>query len=201
LGTRENIIRVALDNFLVFGVRAVTMDEIAKLAGISKKTIYEEFSSKEELVNATVDETIMEYKCDIEEMQRTDVSAIDHLLLMTKYLREKFTRMNPLLLHDIQRFYPKCWNKISEFKTSKVLQNLTMVLEQGKASGDFRREIDSELLAYMRMDQITNAFVLQKSKSNFSLLECQLAVLDHFIHGILTDQGRSNYYKKLLSSD
>jgi len=201
LETRENIIRLALQNFLVFGVRAVTMDEIARLVGISKKTIYAEFSSKEELVNAAIEASLNEYKCDLDEMDTINESAIDHLLRMTRYVRETFTSMNPLLMQDIQRFYPKCWQKINEFKTEKVLQNFIMVLEQGKQSGDFRKEINSELLAYMRMDQITNTFSSNYSKSSHSFLDCQLAILDHFIHGILTDQGRSNYYWKLQTQE
>lgn len=199
--TRQNIIRIALENFLVYGVRAVTMDEIARIAGISKKTIYEEFSSKEELVNAAIEASIKEYRCDLDEMGSIDESAIDHLLRMTRYLREAFTSMNPLLMQDIQRFYPKCWHKVNEFKTEKVLQNIIMVLEKGKESGDFRTEINSELLAHMRMDQITNSFSSNYSKSSKSFLDCQLAILDHFIHGILTDQGRSNYYKKLQTQE
>ncbi|GEO20936.1 TetR family transcriptional regulator [Cyclobacterium qasimii] len=177
------------------------MDEIARLAGISKKTIYEEFSSKEELVNAAIEAFISEYKCDLDEMGTIDDSAIDHLFGMTRYLRETFSSMNPLLMQDIQRFYPKCWQKINEFKTEKVLRNIVMVLDQGKQSGDFRKEINSELLAHMRMDQITNTFSSNYSKSSKSFLDCQLAILDHFIHGILTDQGRSKYYRKLQTQE
>tara|TARA_R110001592_G_scaffold363394_1_gene687455 strand:- start:107028 stop:107636 length:609 start_codon:yes stop_codon:yes gene_type:complete len=201
LETRKKIIRLALGNFLTYGIRAVTMDEIARLSGVSKKTIYEEFSSKEELVNAAIEAIICDYKCDLDEMEAMDDSAIDHLFGMTRYLRETFTSMNPLLMQEIQRFYPNCWQKVNEFKTEKVLRNIIMVLDQGKQSGDFRKEINSELLALMRMDQITNTFFTNYSNADSSFLDCQLAILDHFIHGILTDQGRSNYYKKLQTQE
>jgi AcrR family transcriptional regulator len=201
LETREKIIQLALQNFLVYGIRAVTMDEIARQAGLSKKTIYGEFSSKEELVNASLDTAIKKDKCALDEMESIEESAIDHLMRMTRYLRERFAKMNPLLIQEIQRFYPKSWNNLHDFKRKKVLFSIIKVLEQGKESGDFRAEINSEILAFMRMDQITNTFSVNDTENSYSLLDCQLAILDHFIHGILTDQGRSNYYRKLQTQE
>jgi hypothetical protein len=109
--------------------------------------------------------------------------------------------MNPLLIQEIQRFYPKSWNNLHDFKRKKVLFSIIKVLEQGKESGDFRAEINSEILAFMRMDQITNTFSVNDTENSYSLLDCQLSILDHFIHGILTDQGRSNYYRKLQTQE
>lgn len=177
------------------------MDEIARQAGLSKKTIYGEFSSKEELVNVSLDMAIKKDKCVLDEMESIEESAIDHLLRMTRYLRERFAKMNPLLMQEIQRFYPKSWNNLNDFKRKKVLFSIIKVLEQGKKSGDFRAEINSEILAFMRMDQITNTFSFNDYENSYSLLDCQLAILDHFIHGILTDQGRSNYYRKLQTQE
>lgn len=195
--TREKIIQVALEQFLVFGIRAVTMDEIAKQAGMSKKTIYEEFSSKEDLVNTSFEVALREDECAFDEMMQEDEGVIDHLLRMTKYLRERFSRMNPLVMQDIHRFYPKCWKKLEEFKKEHAWKGIVRVLEKGKQSGDFRKEINSEILAFMRLEQITSSFSGLVPGGEYSLLEFHLQIVDHFIHGILTDQGRINYYKKL----
>ncbi|MDN3687314.1 TetR/AcrR family transcriptional regulator [Cyclobacterium jeungdonense] len=195
--TREKIIEVALEQFLVYGVRAVTMDEIAKQAGMSKKTIYEEFSSKEALVNASFDVALKEDECAFHELMEGEDGVIDHLLHMTRYLRERFSRMNPLLLQDIQRFYPKCWKKLEDFKREHAWKGIVQVLDQGKQSGDFRKEINSEILAYMRLEQITSLMAGNVILKKYSLLDFHLQALDHFIHGILTDQGRNTYYKKL----
>lgn len=186
-----------MEQFLIYGVRAVTMDDIARQAGMSKKTIYEEFSSKEALVNASFDVALKEDECAFHELMEGEDGVIDHLLHMTRYLRERFSRMNPLLLHDIQRFYPKCWKKLEDFKHEHAWKGIVQVLEQGKQSGDFREEINSEILAFMRLEQITSLMAGSVILKKYSLLDYHLQALDHFIHGILTDQGRSTYYKKL----
>lgn len=195
--TREKIIQIALEQFLVFGIRAVTMDEIARQAGVSKKTIYEEFANKEDLVNASFDVALKEDESNFCEMMQGDGEVIDHLLHMTRYLRERFSRMNPLLMHDIQRFYPGCWKKLEAFKKEHAWKGIVQVLEKGKQSGDFRKEINSEILAFMRLEQITTAFSGVVPGGKHSLLEFHLQIVDHFIHGILTDQGRNTYYNKL----
>jgi TetR/AcrR family transcriptional regulator, cholesterol catabolism regulator len=197
LNTKEKLIQVALEQFLVYGIRAVTMDEIARQAGVSKKTIYEEFSSKEDLVNASFDTALKEDECAFDKMMEDYEGAVDHLLHMTRYLRERFSRMNPLVLQELQRFYPKCWRKLENFKKEHAWKGIVQVLENGKASGDFRKEINSEILAFMRLDQITSSFSGNVLKDKYSMLDFQLQVLDHFIHGILSDQGRVNYYSKL----
>ena len=197
LNTKEKLIQVALEQFLVYGIRAVTMDEIARQAGVSKKTIYEEFSSKEELVNASFDTALNEDECAFEKMMKDYEGAVDHLLRMTRYLRERFSSMNPLVLQELQRFYPKCWRKLENFKKEHAWKGIVEVLENGKASGDFRKEINAEILAFMRLEQITSSFSGNILNGKFSMLDFQLQVLDHFIHGILSDQGRINYYNKL----
>lgn len=195
--TREKIIQITLEQFLVFGIRAVTMDEIARQAGVSKKTIYEEFANKEDLVNASFDAALQEDESNFCEMMEGDGEVIDHLLHMTRYLRERFSRMNPLLLHDIQRFYPGCWEKLEGFKREHAWKGIVQILEKGKQSGDFRKEINSEILAFMRLEQITSLISGNVTLEKYSLLDFHLQALDHFIHGILTDQGRNTYYKKL----
>ncbi|WP_154856422.1 TetR/AcrR family transcriptional regulator [Cyclobacterium xiamenense] len=199
--TREKIIQVALEQFFVFGVRAVTMDEIARQAGMSKKTIYEEFASKEDLVTAAFDAALEADECAFYEMMESEEGVIDHLLQMTRYLRERFSKMNPLLLHDVQRFYPKCWKKLEEFKREHAWKGIVQILEEGKQSGDFRSEINSEILAFMRLNQITSFISGNLPQEKYTLLDYHLQLLDHFIHGILTDQGRNTYYKKLQTQE
>jgi AcrR family transcriptional regulator len=185
---------------MLYGVRAVTMDDIARNGGISKKTIYEEFTSKEELVNGVFESAMRQDECVFQEMVEKEESAIDHLIRMTKYLRGRFAKMNPLVLHDIQRYYPQCWKRLEQFKREHALKGIAGILERGKKSGDFRPEINSEILAHMRLEQVTNSFLGNFPSDGYSLLDFQLQVLDHFIHGLLTDQGRATYYQKLKKS-
>ncbi|WP_073095136.1 TetR/AcrR family transcriptional regulator [Cyclobacterium lianum] len=194
---KEKIIQVALEQFMVYGIRAVTMDQIARQVGMSKKTLYEEFSSKEDLVNAAFEIALREDECAFDQMMEEDEGVIDHLLRMTRYLRERFSSMNPLVMHEIQRFYPQCWKKLEDFKRDHAWKGIVEVLEKGKQSGDFREEINSEILAFMRLEQITSAFTGNVPGGKYSMLEYHLQIVDHFIHGILTEKGRSNYYKKL----
>ena len=174
------------------------MDQIAREAGMSKKTIYQEFSDKKQLVYETFSRELDSNACKMIQLEDDADGVIEHLIAFSKFLRERFTDMHPMVLNEIKRYYPESWALFEKFKEDCAISNLENLLERGKELGYFRPEINSRLLAMMRLEQIS--FLFDPVKFNpvrINLVELQLQMFEHFLYGIFTDKGRAAYEEKM----
>jgi AcrR family transcriptional regulator len=198
---REKILEVAIEQFSHYGVRIVTMEDIARLTGISKKTIYQEFKDKKELVKVAFSTVLEQDTVKLRSILDSGDGVIEHLVYTSKMVRERMSRLNPLVIMEIQRYFPDTWDVFEKYRTEVIEKDLINVLERGKELGYFRAEINSALLAKMRVNQISAGFDLANFReSKFNLLELQVSVLDHFLHGIFTEKGRQSYLEKQESN-
>jgi hypothetical protein len=103
---------------------------------------------------------------------------------------------------EVQKYFPEAWKMFEEFKEQTILTDLINVLEKGKELEYFRSEIDSQILARVRMNQITSAVdPANFTNPEYNFVEEQLVLMDHFLHGIFTEKGRQAYQsqKELLN--
>lgn len=194
LETREKIIEAAKEQFMQYGVRSVTMDDLARLAGVSKKTIYQEFSDKNQLVFDTFSSAL---KQDIEKMEtlpKVKDGVIEHLVGLTNYIRKRFASLNPYVLNEVQRYFPQSWKLFEDFKQEHVIKGIKELLEKGKEEGYFRPEINTEIIATMRLEQMMAIFdPIKFPPSKYNPVDLQIEVFEHFLYGIFTEKGREAY--------
>jgi AcrR family transcriptional regulator len=194
---RERILELASEQFMRYGVRTITMEDIARSAGISKKTIYQEFKDKKELVKETFAWVLSKDKEKLRFILDSEDRLIEHLVQSSQTMRERLEHMNPLVILEVRKYFPEAWEEFESFKNDFVVKDLMMVMERGKVLGYFRPEIDSEILAQLRVNQIST--VLESSmagQSGSDILNAQLEMMDHFLHGIFTEKGRLAYQQK-----
>ncbi|GAB2495152.1 TetR/AcrR family transcriptional regulator [Algoriphagus taiwanensis] len=195
--TRKKILEVARDQFSRYGVRTVTMEEIARMVGISKKTIYQEFLDKKDLVTEVFKEILEEDRKKMVHILEQEDGVIDHLVKMSQMMRERLSSINPMVIMEIQKYFPEAWKMFEEFKQQAIKADLINVMEKGKRLGYFREEIDTSILAKVRMDQITSAFdPANFANPEYNFVEEQLVLMDHFLHGIFTEKGRLAYHSQ-----
>lgn len=194
---RDKIIEVATGLFRQQGIRAVTMDDIARQAGVSKKTIYQEFKDKGDLVYVTFSAYLEEHECKMKELYQQEEEIMEHFIQMLKFIKDRFSDMNPLILNEIRRYYPNSWKRFEQFKKDYAIKCMTKMLDKGKERGYFRESLNSEIMAIMRMEQISYSYGAFSADSNLNMVELQLQIFDHFIHGLLTDKGRAAYINKI----
>jgi AcrR family transcriptional regulator len=194
---RERILELASEQFMRYGVRTITMEDIARSAGISKKTIYQEFKDKKDLVRETFAWVLSKDKEKLRFILDSEDRLIEHLVQSSQTMRERLEHMNPLVILEVRKYFPEAWEEFESFKNDFVVKDLMMVMERGKVLGYFRPEIDSEILAQLRVNQIST--VLESSmagQSGSDILNTQLEMMDHFLHGIFTEKGRLAYQQK-----
>ncbi len=199
---REKILAAADSLFMRYGVKSVTMDDIAKELAISKKTIYQYFQDKRELVNVCTIRQCTQRDENFEKIQGMANNAIDELVLISKAIRENILDLNPLLLMEVKKYYAEAWKIFLKFKENNFYKSLVHTIERGKQEGYFREEINAEILAVMRMQQIQDVFeATVYAKDKFAYREVQIQLMNHFMHGLLTFKGKEmldKHYKGIF---
>jgi TetR/AcrR family transcriptional regulator, cholesterol catabolism regulator len=188
---KNKIIETATGLFRKYGIRSVTMDEIAKELAISKKTIYQYFKDKDDIVATTAYEHFEDQRKKLDEIQSSATNSIEELFMICCFFRENVAEINPSLLFDLQKFHPKAWDLYLNYKESVYKNSLLMSLERGVKEGCFRPEINIEILAVLRQEQIQMSFDEQVyPRDKFDFTEVQMQLFMHFVYGIVTPKGK-----------
>ncbi len=193
---KEKIVSVAAEMFMRYGVRSVSMDDVARDLGMSKKTLYQSFSNKDELIQEVAKAHIKVEREQFEDMAAKSENAIDELVQMTSCMRHMMQNMNPSLLFDLQKYHPDAWDLFLDFKVNFIRTQIQNNIQRGLAEGNYREGINAKVLATLRIEQVQMVFDPKIfPTSEFNLVDVQVQVLDHFIHGLLSDKGRILYKK------
>jgi AcrR family transcriptional regulator len=196
----ERIIQGGEELFLQAGIKSVTMDDIAKHLGMSKKTIYQFFKDKNELVTALVKKKLKEDEDQMIEFISRSANVIEEMINMIKCSEEMFSRINPIVIHDMQKYHPDAWKVFQEFKSNVLVSTLEELLTKGIKQGYIRPEIDVKIVARMRVNTVELGFNTSIFPvAEFNTWKVQVQFLDHFNYGICTLKGYKllNQYKNI----
>jgi TetR/AcrR family transcriptional regulator, cholesterol catabolism regulator len=187
---KNKIIEKAADLFFRYGIKRITMDDISRELGISKKTLYASFTDKDQIVDVLTDKALQE---NIEQMESICCGAKDpvhEVVSAAKYMSSVFTRINPVFFYDLKRYYPAAWNRFQQFKEKHMMRILVQNLKKGIEMKIYRGDLDVNMMARYRIAQFDMALdptVFPPEK--FSLAVTHVFLLDHFLHGITTIKG------------
>jgi AcrR family transcriptional regulator len=193
---KEQIIKSVADLFQKYGVRSVSMDDIAQHLGISKKTIYQYFDDKNHLVMEVASLIIAEKLGAYQEVASSASNAIEELGQIAKLIRKHFSEMNPALMFDVRKYHPDAWQLFVHHEKEVVYNAIVDNITRGQKEGFFRKAIDSRVIAKLRFEQIHMSFDDEVfPKEEFDLQEVHLQLFDFFVHGVLTPHGLEQYKK------
>ncbi len=198
--TQEKILKTALELFFKFGIRHVTMDEIARELGMSKKTIYQFYKEKDDLVNQLLEAELLDQECGFNELSERASDAIHEILLISERMREMMQNINPIFFLDLQKFYPSGFARFQRFKEECGYQNVLRNLKKGVEQGLYREDLDIELASRYRMAQLDMLmFGNYFSFERHSIARISDELLHIFMYGITTLKGHRliNHYKKI----
>jgi AcrR family transcriptional regulator len=196
----ERIIEGGEELFLKAGIKSVTMDDIAKHLGMSKKTIYQFFKDKNELVIALVKRKLKADEEQMVEFMSKSANVIEEMINMTKCSEDVFSRINPIVIHDMQKYHPDAWKEFQRFKANVLVSTLEELLTKGIKQGYIRPEIDVKIVARMRVNTVELGFNTSIFPvAEFNTWKIQVQFLDHFNYGICTLKGYKllNKYKNI----
>jgi len=197
----ERIILGSEELFLSSGIKSVTMDDIARHLGMSKKTIYQFFKDKNELVIALVKKKLQEDEEQVSEIISRSGNVIEEMINMMKCSEEIFSRINPVVFHEMQKYHPEAWKHFQNFKSGVLVHTLEELLNKGIKQGYIRPEIDVKILAKMRVNQVELGFNTSIFPvAEFNVWKVQQQFNEHFNYGICTLKGYKllNQYKNVV---
>jgi AcrR family transcriptional regulator len=187
---KDRIKQKADELYRRYGIKSVTMDEIASQLGVSKKTIYHSFSDKNELVDAVIVDMINFSREYCQSNHKKSLNAIHEVYLAIEMLQVMFDNMNPSILFDIERNYPATFAKFKEYKYNFLFEMVKENIERGKKEKLYRPEVNTDVAAKIRLETMLLPFDEELfPKNKFSLITVQQQLIEYFLFGIASLKG------------
>lgn len=197
---KERIALKSEELFMQYGIRSVSMDDIANNLGMSKKTLYQYFADKDELVEAVVERHINMVEGDCINCQRQATDAIHEIFLTMKHIMEEFKNMNPMLLYDLEKFHFKAYQRFKDYKDKFLLEVIQKNIEWGIKDGLYRPDLNIDVLSKYRIESIMipfNVAVFPPGKYNLAMTS--EIMIDNFTYGLASIKGHKliqKYYEQ-----
>ena len=122
MDAKERILIKAEELFLQYGIRSVSMDDIANSLGMSKKTLYQYYADKDELVDAVVEGHIREIQSDCVGCRKDARDAVHEIFITMERIMVEFSNMNPMVLYDLEKFHFRSYQRFREHKDKFLAQ-------------------------------------------------------------------------------
>lgn len=201
--TPNHILEHSQELFYRYGTRSVTMDDIARQLGVSKKTLYKHFKDKEAIVFTMMKTKIAEMENRTLFIAQHSNDAVDEILKTMEYMSEVLVNMTPGLFFDLQKFHPHAWKLFINHRNNYLKDCITKNLRRGIKEDLYRDDIDVELTAKLRLCQIDNTVDPNLFPGRqFDIRQVNLCSLDLYLHSIVNTKGHRllDKYTKQTSS-
>lgn len=176
--------------FMQYGLKSVSMDDIAAKIGISKKTIYQFYADKEALVAQVLKQITSDNQLQCDNDIHNSENAIHEIILAMDQMSKLFETMNPSILFDLQKYYQQAFKIFlthkNEYVYGKIKQNITRGIKEGL----YRSDLNLEIVSRYRVESIVIAFnpEFQTSvKSNLVSIAQELSTF--FLYGVVNEKG------------
>lgn len=184
------IINGARDLFYKHGIRTITMDDIAKHLAVSKKTIYAHFKDKHYLVKQMLLDELHQQVESMKSIRSLSEDPIDEIFKIMNHVSTFLRKFNPVVFYDLQKFHLDAWQEMQNFQDKMMIGFVEENLKKGMKLGLYRKELNVKIIARLRMEEVNLGFnTTHFPVSSFSPAEVQIALFEHFLHGIVTLKG------------
>jgi TetR/AcrR family transcriptional regulator, cholesterol catabolism regulator len=190
MNTKEKILELATELFLKEGVKRVTMDYLASQLGMSKRTVYEQFKNKDELLKSCINSLINKQRLINEKITSESETAMHGLLAFLMVGLENIRIAKPYFATDVRKYYPAIWKSTMAINHEYGLQKVTLMLNRGISEGVFRDDLKINFTAKLFMEQITiisdtDIFPI----SEYPSTELFQTLIVNFARGIASSKG------------
>lgn len=193
----EEIIYKSAELFRQFGVRSVSMDDIAREMGVSKKTLYQHIKNKNELVEKILDFSFDREQAFFNEKSKPEVNAIDALLEVSVFISDQIKLFTPSVTFDLKKYYPEIFKAHIEKSQKYAFEAVHANLVNGIAQGIFRKEINPEVVATLYVNKIEDLHDQEfYTEREFSFELIFETMFENHIRGIANEKGIAYFEKR-----
>jgi AcrR family transcriptional regulator len=193
-----NILDKVRELYTKYGIKSITMDEVAAELGMSKKTLYQHVTDKEDLVSKFIDNEIEIRQKQICECFKVGFNAIEELFEISLFINKLMREQNPATEHDLKKYYPDQYQKIVKVRRERMYSYILLNLKKGKNEGLYRNDMDDEVIAKLYLSRsesmpVSTLYTLEELTSVKVFVE----LLTYHIRGIATQTGIKELEKNI----
>lgn len=186
--------------FMKYGIKSLTMDDIARHLGISKKTLYQYVTDKNDLVKKGVSLLIEQEKVMLCSAMEESETAIDELIGVTKCVSSEIGEMHPSVLFDLQKYHPEAWKLLETHKKEFIYNMMLENLKRGIKEGYYRENINPLIIASIYIGMVDTMMSSENPiHKTIGLDEMHTEIIRYHIKGISNDKGMA-YLKEALKN-
>jgi len=186
----HEIIKKVSELYNKYGIKSITMDDVSGQLGISKKTLYEHFSDKSELVLKVIEFISREREDQFCQYKKQAGNALEELLNIYRFYLQIMKEINPSFEFDLKKYYPEIYSKLKQMRRDKMLEATLENLKKGKKEGLYRNEIREEIITRLQLLRVeslsdTDLFTQDELYSKEFVEE----MFFYHLYGILSAKG------------
>jgi len=194
---RQEIIEKVKDLYKTYGIKSVTMDDVAHKLAISKKTLYQFFQDKDELVSSVVE-------CDFEQknhetmLDSSNLNAIEEVFEYYKMQIKVIKDHKPSFVYDLRKYYPEIFAKVQQRMRERILNNTSANILKGKSEKIYRSDLDEEIIAQLNLMRIEGIMSGEFFNAGEGLTHRLFTeIYKYHMYAIVNDSGRKILEKHL----
>jgi AcrR family transcriptional regulator len=173
-----------------YGIKSITMDDVARELGISKRTLYQYVTDKEDLVGKFIDNEILHRQEEICKCFKVGFNAIEELFEISMFMNKIMRAQNTATEYDLKKYYPSHYEKTIKARRDGIYNYILTNLKKGIKEGLYRKELNKEIIAKLYLWRSENAhldelFTVEEFTSNKLFVE----LLTYHVRGIATEKG------------
>ncbi len=187
----EEIFNKVLELYKKYGIKSVTMDDVARELGVSKKTLYTVVKDKRELVEKVVNHEFDNVKhCYKDVYRKKGINAIEQLIEVNIFMRNQLKYYSPSFDYDLKKYYPHLYHKMTEKRQEEMYSSVLENMKKGKAEGIYRKGLKEEIIAKLYVTRIVHAHESEIiSIEDFIAPDAYREYFEYHIRGIANEKG------------
>ncbi|MCB0479781.1 MAG: TetR/AcrR family transcriptional regulator [Flavobacteriales bacterium] len=185
----ETILMGALKVFMTYGIRSVTMDDLAKHMGISKKTLYRYVTDKNDLVIKGIEYHQQLEMCALEACVSKNLNAIDENFEISKVIVDQLQNIHPSVMFDLEKYYPEAMATFDQYKKTVVKHWVEDNMRRGIEEGLYRKDLNIPVLTGMYLARINDFFNADLFPKGVSFSDIYLEIFRYHIRGLASEKG------------
>ena len=185
-----------------YGIKSITMDDLCRELGISKKTLYQHVTDKQDLIRKVIDYEIELQRKGMEKMFLSEMNAIDELMHVNKQIHLSESIHSPTFYFDLKKYYPVIYTEWVEYKRSRLYEMIMRNLKKGVAEGLFRQDMDARVISKLHMARVemlhASGIIEENELSTGRFID---EIFKYHIHGICNDKGLKYFRQQFDQSE
>jgi AcrR family transcriptional regulator len=193
--TEQRILEKARELFFHFGIKSVSMDDIAKDLGISKKTLYTHYKDKNEIVKIVMEGLLAKHGRELLAATSKAENAIEEVFLQNSVLLNVFKDVKPNLLFEIDKYFPEVSGQVNEHRSNCILEGIKENLKRGLEEEVYIKDLAIDFTAQIRLNQLLDAFDPKAYSETLSFPDALHQLTLFYLNAITTSES-----KKLIAT-